>query len=194
MPVIDEDDIGYIESMREADDIQRMYEGRYLRQLEQQEVFLKSGLAIAFLARAMTRFPNCHKIRLSDAHHPLGADQLTNDVEYDLWKGFNAKSRESRDYVKYISRTTLAAISASGIKVAHFEICLAAVDGLRGTSSISSHVLELTADYQRLFYQSFENVTTLRLVLNPDTHLYWDDNVSPFLCVFPKFEADCSEA
>lgn len=152
--VVDKSDYGYIDFMSEADDAQREAGDRYLRLLEQQEEFTKSGLALAFLTRAMNCLPNCHEIRLSDANKPLGADQLDYDVGYNQRKGFDPGCQESQEYVKYVLRTVLAAMCTTYTKVTNFEVCLLPCLGQPGTSPITGHSLELTTDYQMLCHLS----------------------------------------
>ncbi|OAQ58075.1 hypothetical protein VFPPC_11388 [Pochonia chlamydosporia 170] len=158
--------------------------GAYWSCLLDQERFT-SGLDLAYLTDAMKQLPNCKKIHISDTCTTSGAVMLKDRIGTRLCKGFDPYSRYSKHFVMRVLRTTLLAISGSGIKVVELDICLGlANEG--GQHSITDDVFHLPDEYRLLLRHGFTNIKKLRLVVNTQNDEDWDENVSEFIKLFPN--------
>ena len=154
---LDEEDIDYINSMRDEDKYYRDEVNNYLTSLEEQEKFTSSGLDMAFLIRAMTKLPNCTKICVSDTHRPWGSARLARISGHAVHRGFDPDSQDSQAFVKHLLKTTIAATSASRIRVVEIDVCLG-LEPRNETWAISAAALDLPINVIRLAQKSVVSV------------------------------------
>ncbi|KAH8595094.1 hypothetical protein B0O99DRAFT_512714 [Bisporella sp. PMI_857] len=157
----------------------------YKRCLEDQKHLGECGLDTVYLMRALINLSNCKTVCINDTNRPWGA--ASQKRQTGVFPTSSMGHVESIDYIKRTVRVVLTAIMASQVSLDLLEIS----PGFN-REAISPEMLPLWPDIclgEPLSQLTL--VTSLALMINPETHLRsneWTQDLLNFIGLFPALK------